>query len=100
MRPWGTAGSRRGPPASSRPSAGSEITPPRPLGAAVNRTMIVRIDFAPCPIPALPLHGLVLVAGLRRRLPRDIVADAAAARAHHEHGPQTEHCQSLLHPFP
>src|SRR5882724_8340492 len=99
MRPRGTAGSRCGPPATSRPSAGSGITPPRPLGAAVNRTMLVRIDFAPCPIPAVPLRSFVLVAGLRR-LPRDIGADAAAARAQHEDGPQAENCQSLLHPFP
>jgi hypothetical protein len=50
--------------------------PPRPLGAAVDRTMLVRIDFAPGPIHAVP------VAGLRRRLHRDVVADAELLQVH------------------
>ena len=52
-----------------------------PLGAAVDGTVFVRIGLAPCPIPAVPLHG-------------------ARGHAQHEHGPQCEHCQSLLHALP
>jgi hypothetical protein len=52
-----------------------------PLGAAVDGTVFVRIDFAPCPIRAVPLQG-------------------ARAHAQYEHGPQSENCQSLLHPLP
>jgi hypothetical protein len=40
-----------------------------PLGAAVDGTVFVRIDFAPCPIRAVPLQG-------------------ARAHAQYEHGPQ------------
>ena len=57
---------------------GSGIPPPRRLGAAVDWTVLVRIDFAPCPIPAVSLQ----VARLRRRLHRDIVADAELLQVH------------------
>src|SRR5882724_2495732 len=59
----GTAGSRGGPPARSRPSAGCK-TSSISLGAAVDRTPLVPIDLVPGPIPAVPLrrgregHGL------------------------------------------
>src|SRR6266545_5142666 len=82
MRP---RGDRRGPLWASgklKAIGGVRNSPPRPLGAAVDRTVLVRIDFAPCPIPAVPSHGLVLVAGLRRRLHRDIVADAELLQVH------------------
>lgn len=52
-----------------------------PLGAAVDGTVFVGIDLAPCPIPAVPLQG-------------------ARGHAQHEHGPQCENCQSLLHSLP
>jgi hypothetical protein len=54
----GTTGSRGGLPARSRPSAGCQ-TMLIPLGAAVDRTQTIRIDFAPCPIPAVILQGIV-----------------------------------------
>ena len=50
----GTVGSRGGPPARSRPSAGCK-TRSISLGAAVDRTMLVPIDLVPGPIPAVPL---------------------------------------------
>jgi hypothetical protein len=67
----GTVGSRGGPPARSRPSAGCK-TRSISLGAAVDRTMLVPIDLVPGPIPAVPLrrgrkgHGL----------DHDIIADS------------------------
>jgi hypothetical protein len=52
-----------------------------PLGAAVDGTVFVGIDLAPCPIPAVALQG-------------------ARAHAQNEHGPQSENCQTLLHSLP
>ena len=46
--------SRDGPPARSRPLAGCK-TSSIPLGAAIDRTPLVRVDFVPGPIPAIPL---------------------------------------------
>src|SRR5262245_24632677 len=49
-----------------------------PLGGAVDGTVFVRIDFAPGPIPTVPLS----VAGLRCGLHHDIVADAELLQVH------------------
>jgi hypothetical protein len=51
----GTTGSRGGLPARSRSSAGCE-TMLLPLGAAVDWSALVRIDFVPGPIPAVPFR--------------------------------------------
>jgi hypothetical protein len=67
----GAAGSRGGPPARSSPSAGCK-TSSIPLGAAVERAMLVPIDSVPGPIPAVPLRR----GREGRGLDHDIVADA------------------------
>ena len=50
----GTVGSRGGPPARSRLSAGCK-TSSISLGTAFDRAPLVRVDFVPAPIPAVPL---------------------------------------------
>ena|SRR5262245_13115063 len=67
----GTVGSRGGPPTRSRPLAGCK-TSLIPLVAAIDRTALVRIDFVPGPIPAVPLLCGVEGWGLDH----DIIADA------------------------